>query len=58
MHIGRHFFGTEIETDCPCPKAACGLVVENQADPNCAEHHMDHAPTIRQGHPDSQCPAA
>lgn len=56
MHIGRQFTGTEIEQDCPCPTAPCGLVYEAHADPTCTEHHMDHAPTIRQGHPSGRCP--
>lgn len=56
MHIGRAFVGTEPEKNCPCPTAPCGLVVEGQASPDCAEHHPDHAPTIRQGHPDGRCP--
>lgn len=56
MHIGRRFIGTEIENDCPCPQAPCGLVSERQADPACTDHHPNHAPTIRQGHADSACP--
>lgn len=58
MHIGRMFFGTDTENDCPCPKAPCGLVPEEQAAPECTDHHPQHTPSIRQGHLPQQCTGA
>lgn len=39
-HIGRSWpgMGNEIEASCPCPKAPCGLVDPDKANPDC-EHH-------------------
>lgn len=58
MHIGRAFTGTDIERACPCPKAPCGLVPEEEAVPECVHHHIQHAPSIRQGHLPQHCAGA
>lgn len=55
-HVGRAFTGTGIEDTCPCPKAPCGLVIDEQAEPACAEHGGSQ--TMRQGHSADQCPGA
>ncbi|MEU2180257.1 hypothetical protein [Streptomyces thermolilacinus] len=57
-HIGRSWTGHEIEDNCPCPKAPCGLVPQDQVTETCREHHWSTAPTIRQSHPATHCPAA
>jgi hypothetical protein len=54
VHIGRSFNGHPLEDDCPCVKAACGLVAE--IDPDC-EQHGTRVRTIRQVHKASECPA-
>jgi hypothetical protein len=55
-HIGRAWSGTEIENTCPCPKAPCGLVIQGQADPDCTQHPIARAKTIRQSHRAEDCP--
>ena len=59
-HIGRSFPGmaNHIEATCPCPKAPCGLVVEDEASEQCTEHHWTAAKTIRQSHPADHCTAS
>ncbi|MEU4051311.1 hypothetical protein AB0F09_19190 [Streptomyces olivaceus] len=59
-HIGRSFRGmaADIEAACPCPKAPCGLVVEDGVTEACDQHHWSAAKTMRQSHPADQCPAA
>ncbi|MCF0086656.1 MULTISPECIES: hypothetical protein [unclassified Streptomyces] len=59
-HLGRSFRGMspDIETACPCPKAACGLVIREQVTKKCREHHVSAAKTIRQTHTADQCPGA
>ncbi|MFC1405815.1 MULTISPECIES: hypothetical protein [Streptacidiphilus] len=54
-HIGRAWSGNEHEADCPCPKSACGLVIEQLADPGCP-HHPSAAKTMRQRHAAHRCP--
>lgn len=57
MHIGRSFAGTPLEDSCPCPKAACGLVITAGLDTSdCPEHAFRAAKTMRQGHRAEQCP--
>lgn len=51
IHWGRRWSGPDDE--CPCPRAACGLVVGFGGCPN----HMPDK-TTRQGHPASKCPSA
>ncbi|MBZ6102758.1 hypothetical protein [Streptomyces olivaceus] len=60
QHIGRSFRGmsADIEAACPCPKAPCGLVVEDGVTEACDQHHWSAAKTMRQSHPADQCPAA
>ncbi|WP_282084066.1 hypothetical protein [Streptomyces tendae] len=53
-HVGRDFTGTRLETDCPCPKAACGLVLADLIRPNCLVHAA--ARSMRQSHPTRNCP--
>jgi hypothetical protein len=59
-HIGRSFRGmtADIEAACPCPKAECGLVVQESVDPACREHSWSAAKTMRQSHPADRCPGA
>ncbi|MER7195412.1 hypothetical protein [Streptomyces flaveolus] len=57
-HIGRTFPGmsTDIEVACPCPKAPCGFVVQEQVSEH-AQHHWSAAKTMRQSHSARECPA-
>ncbi|MEV7975375.1 hypothetical protein [Streptomyces sp. NPDC086519] len=57
-HIGRSWTSHEIEDNCPCPKAPCGLVLQDQVTEACREHHWSAAKTTRQSHPADRCPAA
>lgn len=57
-HIGRSFEGHPLEDDCPCPKAACGLVIHEMVDPDCPQHALTACKTIRQSHSASVCPAS
>jgi hypothetical protein len=55
-HVGRSWTGHDIEDNCPCPKAPCGLVdVQNVAD-ECEHHPVLRAKSMRQGHPAEDCP--
>ncbi|MFI2354731.1 hypothetical protein ACH5AG_08590 [Streptomyces anulatus] len=58
-HIGRSFLGmaADIEAACPCPKAPCGLVVQDEVTAACGQHHWSAAKTMRQSHPAAECPA-
>lgn len=56
-HVGRSWHGHELEDDCPCPKAPCGLVRVAAADPSCPEHPDERCKTLRQIHLASRCPA-
>lgn len=56
-HIGRSWAGHELEDACPCPKARCGLVSQNEATEECSEHHWSARKSMRQGHPADRCPA-
>jgi len=56
-HVGRSWAGHELEDDCPCPKAPCGLVSQDEAAEECSEHHWSAAKSMRQGHPANRCPA-
>lgn len=56
LHISRSWSDTRLEDACPCPKAACGFVDTAQVDPECPEHPMRRAKTIRRGHDAKDCP--
>lgn len=58
-HIGRSFPGmtNDIEANCPCPKAPCGLVIQDEVTDVCREHHWSAAKSIRQSHPADRCSA-
>lgn len=56
-HIGRSWDGHDLEDECPCPKAPCGLVVQETAAQECDEHPLSARRTIRQSHRADQCPA-
>lgn len=56
-HLGRDWTGHEPEDNCPCPKAACGLVLADHIRGNCAQHSWTHARSMRQSHPARNCPA-
>ncbi|GAA3717877.1 hypothetical protein [Streptomyces tremellae] len=57
-HIGRHWHGHDIEDNCPCPQAPCGLIAEGTAVPECTQHPAARSQTIRQSHLATACPAA
>jgi hypothetical protein len=54
--MGRSWSTHLIEDECPCPKAPCGLVVQDTALDTCPEHATQEARTMRQGHPSEHCP--
>jgi len=57
--MGRAWNGHAAEDACPCPQAACGLVVTDPAI-LCEVHNPSDpvmARTMRQLHTDDQCPA-
>ncbi|ONI48658.1 MULTISPECIES: hypothetical protein [unclassified Streptomyces] len=58
-HIGRSFPGmaADIEAACPCAKAPCGLLVQDEVTAACDQHHWSAAKTMRQSHPAAECPA-
>lgn len=56
VHCGRSFTGHPLEDNCPCAKAPCGLVDSEGIDPNCPQHAIAAAQTIRQSHPADSCP--
>jgi len=56
-HIGRQWVGHDIEDTCPCGKAPCGLVDGNRVDPECTQHPIERAKTLRQVHHADACPA-
>lgn len=56
FHIGRAWDGHAIEDQCPCDKAACGLVV--QGHPTCPQHSWSAGRTMRQLHWEIACPAS
>lgn len=58
IHVGRSWTGNKLEEDCPCPKAACGLVLsEHMVDETekCSQH--SGMKTFRQIHTEENCPA-
>jgi hypothetical protein len=59
-HVGRSFPGmrNDIEAACPCPKAPCGLVVQDEITEACGQHHWSAAKTMRQSHPADACPGS
>jgi hypothetical protein len=59
-HVGRSFPGSrnDIEAACPCPKAPCGLVIQEEITEACRQHHWSAAKTMRQSHPADACPGA
>lgn len=60
LHIGRSWPGMrpEMEEGCPCPKEPCGLVNVSKVVPDCPQHSLNAAKTIRQGHRPEDCPGA
>lgn len=54
-HIGRSWTVHDLEDDCPCPQADCGLVLFDTINPACPEHHWSAAKSIRQSHPATKC---
>lgn len=64
MHFGREWpdnysSGQEtIEDRCSCRTEPCGLISETGLDPNCPQHSMMAARTMRSGHRADACPGA
>lgn len=56
LHMGRAWFGHEIEDNCPCPQAECGLAISENTDEDCPQHSLYAAKTIRQMHWSDECP--
>jgi len=56
-HFGRSFNGPGAkEADCPCHKAACGLVDAYAVE--CGQHNPTQVRTIRVSHLVENCPGA
>jgi hypothetical protein len=55
-HIGRSWVGHDVEDNCPCPQAPCGLVDVEDVDPDCSHHPALRAKSMRQGHHAEDCP--
>lgn len=58
FHIGRSWTTHPIEDECPCGKAPCGLVDDKLISPDCDQHTLGAAKTMRQMHPADACPTA
>lgn len=56
IHIGRGWSGQEMEDECPCKQAPCGLVILRESLMECGQHHWSGLKTIRQSHPAGECP--
>lgn len=63
MHIGRHWpvsyshgKGETIEDQCPCPTEPCGHIAHDKIDPDCPQHAMSAAKTMRSNHLAKDCP--
>ena len=56
FHVGRSWAGHRIEDACKCIKAPCGLVSDE--DPECDQHGIKAARTLRQHHRADECPGA
>lgn len=54
MHFGRSWDGHALEDACPCDQAPCGLIAAE--DPECPEHGVKAARTMRQLHRAADCP--
>ena len=54
-HISRSFVGLDLEEDCPCGKAPCGMVDTSQVDENCEQHSVRFSKTIRRAHLAEDC---
>jgi hypothetical protein len=58
-HVGRSWSGSFLEDSCPCKQESCGLIAQEDADPDCIEHGINHTPkTMRQAHFSDECPGA
>lgn len=55
--MSRSWSETPLEDACPCGKAECGLVDSALIDPECLEHPMRRAKTMRRMHQEADCPA-
>lgn len=54
-HIGRRWSGPDsLSFECDCPKTPCGLTTFSNWEPDCPFHN--EYKTIRQGHPEEDCP--
>ena len=57
IHSGRSWHGHDVEDSCPCNQEACGLVDVFKANPDCTQHPLGRAKSMRQGHDADLCPA-
>jgi hypothetical protein len=55
-HISRGFHSTHIEDACPCPQEPCGFVDSAKVEPECDQHPIGRAKTIRNSHKPENCP--
>lgn len=55
LHVGRSWNGHPLEDQCPCVKAACGLVAE--VNDMCGQHGVMASKTMRQIHHARDCEA-
>lgn len=59
-HISRSWpdMGTPLEDACPCPQEPCGHVAWSRIDPECDQHGLSAARTMRSMHAAADCPGA
>ena len=55
VHMGRSRIGHPLEDECPCGKAACGLVDSEQIHAECPQHTLRAAKRMRQMHLAADC---
>lgn len=55
LHIARAADNTEIEADCGCNLAPCGLVVDDGDTDGCAQHSRMAQKPMRQLHAEADC---
>lgn len=57
VHFARGWTDDRFLPTCGCKAAPCGLVDGSQVNPECPQHTLRAAKTMRQMHPAKECPA-
>lgn len=58
LHVSRSWkgMGHPLENECPCFQEPCGYVSLDNVDPECTQHGILGAKTIRDSHYEKDCP--